>query len=431
MMLFTIDLLLFIIGSLGLIVGSITDFQKREVANWINFSLLSLAFIIRFLYSLLSSDWWFFLIALIWFIVILLFANFMYYAGQWGGGDSKMILGLSVLFATISLPFYNNYVDYISQIFNLSFSYNISFLIDFIFNIFIIGAIYSLFYTLYLISKNYKGFKKEFKKNIVKKNNLVLVSIGVVVFISVYIFMYFTGSFNLINQLILWFLLLIPLLFVYIKSIEKACMVRSMMIDELTEGEWVVEEVKKNHDLSFMDFYKSKFSSIVETELNQSFVYWIYSNFNFKKSAHKLRQKKYSAVKNKYNNFSKTIKKEIVSSLFWNFKFKLHAKYKNKSLKYFENQLFGIVEDKYLKDILKTKFNYTSKYELLCQSDNLGISLKQIEDIKLLNNSIPKNKQIKSVKVKVGIPFVPAFLLAFIFTIYLGNFILYFLGFYI
>jgi hypothetical protein len=65
-----------------------------------------------------------------------------------------------------------------------------------------------------------------------------------------------------------------------------------------------------------------------------------------------------------------------------------------------------IVEDVYFK----------GKY--ICGPKDLGISKEQIEKL--------KQTTIKSVKVKVGIPFLPAFLIAYVFILFGGNLVLSF-----
>ena len=39
-------------------------------------------------------------------------------------------------------------------------------------------------------------------------------------------------------------LAVIPLLLAYVKSVEESCMIRPMKIEDLTEGEWINEDVK-------------------------------------------------------------------------------------------------------------------------------------------------------------------------------------------
>ena len=61
----------------------------------------------------------------------------------------------------------------------------------------------------------------------------------------------------------------------------------------------------------------------------------------------------------------------------------------------------------------------------ICGPKDLGIEMRQIK--KLI--SLKKKGKIKKVLIKVGIPFVPSFLIAFVVTYIWGNFLFYFLGF--
>ena len=53
----------------------------------------------------------------------------------------------------------------------------------------------------------------------------------------------------------------------------------------------------------------------------------------------------------------------------------------------------------------------------ICGPKDLGVSLDAIKRLR----SLQKKKKLDKVKVKIGIPFVPAFLLAFVFTVFFGN----------
>ncbi|MFT4326421.1 MAG: hypothetical protein ACMXYK_02880, partial [Candidatus Woesearchaeota archaeon] len=61
--------------------------------------------------------------------------------------------------------------------------------------------------------------------------------------------------------------------------------------------------------------------------------------------------------------------------------------------------------------------------ELICGPKDLGIKYEQIQKLKKLE----KEGKISEVIVKIGIPFVPAFFIAFIITLTLGNIFLVFL----
>ena len=74
----------------------------------------------------------------------------MFYAGQWGGGDSKMLMGLG---AMIGINFEGS-----------------QFLFGFLINALIIGAFYGIFWSFYLALRDKKAFTKELKRILSKQN---------------------------------------------------------------------------------------------------------------------------------------------------------------------------------------------------------------------------------------------------------------------
>ena len=86
-----------IIITTALLIGSYTDIKKREVPDWLNYSLIFSGLGLRLMYSLATFDYSYLAFGLFGLAVMLIFALFMFYTGQWGGGDSKMLMGLGAL----------------------------------------------------------------------------------------------------------------------------------------------------------------------------------------------------------------------------------------------------------------------------------------------------------------------------------------------
>ncbi len=219
---------LYLIVLLALIIASYTDIKTREVPDWLNFSLIGVGLGIRLLYSVIQWDYWIFLYGVFGFLVFLVIALVMYYLGQWGGGDSKMIMGLG---AIIGLK--------------LSFT---SFLVQFVILIILVGAVYGLIWSLSLAVLHRKKFVKKFielnTKYIKLKRTLLIICV-----------LLFAGSFfvNIYFRIYLLVLILITLIFFYLwtfaKSVEIACMHKMTSVNKLTEGDWIVNkiEIKKEY----------------------------------------------------------------------------------------------------------------------------------------------------------------------------------------
>lgn len=213
---------------IALVIGSYTDFKKREVPDWLSYSLIFIGLGLRGIYSLATFDFSYLLYGLLGFAVFLAFALLMFYTGQWGGGDSKMLMGLGALIGL-----------------NLTFN---SFLIGFFMNILIVGALYGLVWSIIVAIMNFKRFVKEFKgfynkKELViyKKFTIVISAVAIIaaIFVNEIIFKIILSSFAFV-------VILTYYLMVFVKAVENACMLKYARPDELTEGDWIAKDVMVN-----------------------------------------------------------------------------------------------------------------------------------------------------------------------------------------
>ncbi len=241
-----LDLILIAIGMLGLLISSITDIKTYEVPDWVSYSMIASGLGIRLIYSIIEASWYYFLYGLLGFGVMFVFGNLMYYTKQWGGGDSKLVMGLGALFATSNL--YEN------------------FLFGIITNILIIGAVYGLVYGTVLALKNRKKFLKEIKKELTKskKNRIFFLLTALLVFL----FSFFIE--DKLLKLMMYsigviFLILYPYLVMIVKTIENTCMFKEIPISKLTEGDWVVNDIYSGKKL----IYSSKSLGIEKNQIEK------------------------------------------------------------------------------------------------------------------------------------------------------------------
>ncbi|MBU4502124.1 MAG: A24 family peptidase [Nanoarchaeota archaeon] len=224
------DMLLMIIGFVALIFASVHDLKTREVPDWLSYSLIISGFGIRLIYSLLFLDFWYIGYGLIGFIIMVIIGLIMYYTKQWGGGDAKLIMGLGVVFA--SSPFNGE-----------------NFLIGFWINILIIGALYGLFWSIFLAIRNWKDFVKEFKKMLIKKRLIrrIASGLGIVIIISIFLIDLFYLKFIL--AIVGLFFIVYSYIVTFVKAVENACMYKWLTVAKLTEGDWVAKPVYVNKKL--------------------------------------------------------------------------------------------------------------------------------------------------------------------------------------
>ncbi|MBU4069716.1 MAG: prepilin peptidase [Nanoarchaeota archaeon] len=213
---------LWVIGFIWILFASIQDLKSREVANWVNFSLIIFALGFRFFYCLFSeTSFNFFYQGLIGLGIFFILGNLFYYSRIFAGGDAKLMIALGAI-----LPF--------SGYFLINLRIFIVFLIVFLF----IGSFYGLFWGFALSIKNFKNFTKEFSRQF-KKNKLIiylLSCLGICLVI-----------FGFINPLLMAFgvlFFLLPYFYFYAKAIEEVCMIKEVRVNKLTEGDWLYKNIK-------------------------------------------------------------------------------------------------------------------------------------------------------------------------------------------
>ena len=216
----------------GLAAGTYTDLRTREVPDWINYALIFSGLGIAGIYSLAFSAGSFFIESLTGLAVCFAIAMLMYYTGQWGGGDSKMIMGLGALIGLKAWPLEE-------------WLFVPPFLLTFMAYTLIVGAVYGLAWSAALAYRHRKSFLQEFRKNNSRKD----IRMGKKIMIAV-IAAGLAGSFFVpadLRFLLLSVLLLAAAtlyLFIFIKSVEKCCMLKRLTPERLTPGDWIAEEVK-------------------------------------------------------------------------------------------------------------------------------------------------------------------------------------------
>lgn len=203
-----------LIAFVALILASYADMRTREVPDYLSYTLIGLAIVTRILWFVSDGT----IEILFWvpisFSILFLFSYLMYKAGQWGGGDVKIMMGLSILLSW--LP-WNNF----------------PFFIDFFLNSLIIGAFYGMF-AVGLI-----GFIhfKELKKYLNQIDYILLPALFIIV---VVLFKVLPPIFAFLAALVL----VSVGMFKYFKIIETKFLHRNIAVPHLTEGDWLIDDVK-------------------------------------------------------------------------------------------------------------------------------------------------------------------------------------------
>lgn len=217
-----------------LIIASLTDIKTREVPDWINFSIIPLALGIRLIWSLSTNDYSYIIEGLVGFSAFFILALLMFYTGQWGGGDSKMLMGMGAL---IGFPY---------QFWSSNINWLIEPLPSFLINTVVVGSIYGLMWSILIGFKNKEKFSKELKK-LIKEKKKIIKWWNICIFI-IFVLTLFIQD-DVIKLLTILLLVLIHLTFYmifFIKTIEKSCMLKYVKPTEVTEGDWIAKKIFVN-----------------------------------------------------------------------------------------------------------------------------------------------------------------------------------------
>lgn len=141
-----------IVAFIGSIYAAIWDLRTTEIPDEIPHAMIAFALIFYAIQSVIESNYWIFLNSLLAGGIIFALGFIMYYAGQWGGGDAKVLAAIIFLLpvSTGSIPFPLIYLM----------------------NVFVVGAAYMIIYSFALALMNRKIFSAFFVD--VKKQKAVI-----------------------------------------------------------------------------------------------------------------------------------------------------------------------------------------------------------------------------------------------------------------
>lgn len=211
---------LFILGGIWILFATIQDLKMREVANWLSFSLIAFVLAYRAFYSVLNNDVYYFIYGVLGVLFYTIFAFAFYYGKVFAGGDAKLLIGVGGI-----LP-YGSFFDIFL------------FGVGFILLLFLIGAVYSLVYSAFLVYKKREKFYPAFVEELKKGKLLFIFSfilIVILAFLSDFAYIWVIGSL---------LILFVPLLYSYLQAFDSSCMFKLVKTKDLTEGDWIENEIK-------------------------------------------------------------------------------------------------------------------------------------------------------------------------------------------
>ena len=203
---------------IGILVASFQDLKRREVDNWLNLLLLVFGWAFIIFQKIFNLNTSVIVLGGVSFLAMFVLANVFYYGRIFAGGDAKLLFAMFVVF--VGTGFAETLVNIAWFVLLLMFA----------------GGIWGLGWMLGLFILNFKKIKKEFKKG----------------FGNIYFrYAFFAGIILFVLSYVDWFFLLpavlflvVPVLYVFAKSLEKVAMIKEVSPKDLTEGDWLVKDIR-------------------------------------------------------------------------------------------------------------------------------------------------------------------------------------------
>lgn len=222
-----------ILALVGILIGTATDIHHREVPDWVNYTMILAGLGLASAASIHEASSNPLLASGAGLAIGYLVGALMYYTGQWGGGDAKMLMGLGALLGA-PISFFTG---------DTSAPLLIYFLITVVFA----GAAYGMTWMTVLFVTQRKtvlpALKKKLREPTMLKTRkvaitaLLLLVITTLVWTNIYMIAALTIA--AISYLTLYASLAA-------KTIEETCFVKDQPVNKLVVGDWVVEAVKHN-----------------------------------------------------------------------------------------------------------------------------------------------------------------------------------------
>ncbi|MEM2707500.1 MAG: A24 family peptidase [Candidatus Pacearchaeota archaeon] len=215
-----VDCVVFFIFFIYLLIATIWDIKKREIPDWISYSLLFFGISYRIFQSFFYSSI-IFNLAIVYFLFFIL-ANIFYYSKFFAGGDYKLLISLSPVFCYPPLILKKDF-----------------FFLKFLIYVLIVSSIYGLIWSFYILIKNYKKFK--FKEEIKESKFLTIVLFSLIFLILSLIFYFIYDHIFFIFSFLIF--LIFPFLYIIINFADKMLIIEKNY-NEIVEGDILYKDIK-------------------------------------------------------------------------------------------------------------------------------------------------------------------------------------------
>lgn len=226
----------FAVALLGSSIAAVYDLKTTEIPDKISYSMIAIALLVYGTQSLIEWNYMPILNSAVVGAALFGFGFVLYYLGQWGGGDVKLLSAIGFL-----LPSSNVLSSTFPKLM-LWFPFPVSYL----FNVFFVGATYMIVYALILTVMNRKIIH-EFKRDVKASANIIALSSAVLFVVFLFINWFFAKSFApLISNTSIYLInLIVPVVFTiglfllwkYVRAVEKIAFKKRVHVNKLNVGD--------------------------------------------------------------------------------------------------------------------------------------------------------------------------------------------------
>lgn len=239
-----LTIFIFLVCFFGLLFGSMTDLKRREVPDILNAGLLMVGFGIATIASIVSWNVLSLASALLGFIFCFFISCIMFYTGQWGGGDAKLLIALGALIGLPFSPLQSLLILLMNNPFSIAM-HDIPFLFIFLFMVIFLGGIFGFFWLVILIVRHWHQFVPSYlsalEERYARRKRYILYALLLILFsVAVFVSDFSLQILSAVSALLLFFLYHS---FLIIKVTEQIAFVKRVPVSDITEGDWVAEDV--------------------------------------------------------------------------------------------------------------------------------------------------------------------------------------------
>jgi Flp pilus assembly protein protease CpaA len=218
-----LEIVLLTIALLGTLVASYYDLRTTEIPDWLPIVMIIAGITINFTNYLLTKNPEYILLSVFNGIIFTLIGFSMYFAGQWGAGDAFLLVAVGFLIPK-----------------NFLISSDFPFVFTYLTNLFFLGSIYMILYSLFYAVKN-KKIIKEFLMQLRRFSFSILILFILFILASLIFYYFLFHDLNIrVPILVSSISTFLIIIFIFSKVVEKS-FIRKIPVSKLKVGDVLLE----------------------------------------------------------------------------------------------------------------------------------------------------------------------------------------------